>query len=316
MKITNSGIDTYDVRDVTVQRLNVNVRLVHSGTIDADLNKVKMNLTLKRQGKTHIIFASSLAVLVKESMYFEQFLATFPTANANAHTMAANTYMLPLTIDLGSPINVKNDDLLSLEVDAQSGWMGTATASSCFIDFLWREKIGIEYHIPQIIVKAVRSGAGEFIESLGDNIISLAWINIAKTTYPTDSTKVIENFVIDSDKYRIQDNVDRMLARRATQFGDLATASLRGFCFKYVPETEIDDVQANITLSSSNVAVNENYFVTRSLKLDNYTLERAQDFERKHYNRDARKLSKFGISEGVVNKLSQAPTAQGAGGNA
>lgn len=292
MKLQTSGIDSMSLRNQTVQRLSVNCIVVTSSGLPSTVNfdKVAIRLVLKREGQTITIFDTKLGILAKDSMYAQG----YEIANGGGYTTVNTlTYLFPLVIDLGSPINVVNQDELILQVDAAADWFGTASVvgASCYIDFDWREMIGVEEFTPIIEVETIVGGKAEHIASLGDNVTSVALISNSSNAL-TDALKVFDNLTLDSDRYRINDNFHKMLGRRQTQFDFVTVANTRWHSFKYVPETEIDDVQLRITLIPANNAVSTNHVVTRKLRINQTTQMRADAFKAKHEIRDAQKVRK------------------------
>lgn len=291
MKITGTGTDMFQINNTTVQRLSLTMFHQGSAPTAFDYTKVRVQCNLYRNGKKHTICNGQLGVLARESM----FRNGYEHANNGAAQfaiVAGTDIVVPLVIDFGSPINLKGTDYIETEIDAQSGWYGTGTTpGNCYIEALFRPTIGVEYNIPQINVSTVKSGAGEHQLSIGDNVTSIALISLTNTNLTTANQQLV-NFKVDSDRYTINDNFVRALGRRSLQFDYYIVQVTRYHSFKYEPETEIDDVQVDITLNSANIGSNTHFLVWRSFINDFETLNRASMLENKHSLYDHKKLQR------------------------
>lgn len=290
MKIVNTGTENFTVRDITVQRLMINAFIFTSALAAVDFNKIRITCLLKRGGKNIQIFNGYLGVLVRESLFFSGY--EYANNASQSIATAGNEYLIPLAIDLGSVINVKNDDELTVEMDLQAGWYGTGTTpANCYIDANWRQAIGVERVIPKINLETVKAGGGELKASLGDNVTRISVINTESAVISLAQARCTSLQII-SDRYNISETFTQSLGRRSLQFDNVIVANLRYQSFTWLPETEIDNVQFIAVYNSANVAASANYLVWRSYEYDMTVANRASLYDEKHYQYDTAKARK------------------------
>lgn len=285
----------------SIQRLSVNVRMSTAtavGLAMPDLTKVQMKCILRRNSKEYVIFNDTLAVLALESMFFngiEQLMS--PGYMSIVTTGAVSIYAQNIIIDLKTPINLQGRDELTLEVSVTPSWLtfagAIAQANACTIEMVWRDAIGIETFIPMIRSKYIQAGITKVDESIGDDITSLAFINTSGLTYGyyiTDANAIIQQLTLTTDRYSINDTVDRMVGRRAAQFEQYGVSNNRGFNFVIIPDGECDQVKLSMLLNSANVLVSQNALVWRTYAIDGHTINRAANMAEKHDRRNTAKL--------------------------
>ncbi len=291
-------------RNRTVQRLSVNVRVGYSTTSGLtlpDLASVQMKCILRRNGREHIIFADNLQVLALESMFFTSIECLqhpgYLSLMSGSISSLPYTYGQHLLIDLKSPINLQGDDTLSLEVAVTSAWLPSPAmlsfASGSTIEMVWREAIGVETFIPVIRSKYIQAGISKVDEAIGDDITSLAFINTqgaSPGSFLTDATAIIQQMTITSDRYNINDTLDRMIARRRAQFETQGISDLHGFSFVLIPEGECDQVKVSLQMNALNVLVSKNVLVWRTYIVDKTTVARSARMHEKHDRRNTNKL--------------------------
>lgn len=298
MLLRNVEVQSEKITNRTIQRCSIAIVLalpanVNNYPLGLDLSKVNIKAILRRNKADTIVMQDNLDILARESMYFHSIepLTTF-TAYMEKTPYPNRSFYLPLFLDLGSVINLTGDDELNFEVNAVAGWYGTNTdASNCVLDFQWRDAIGVEDAIPVIRSRYIQGGATVVNEHLGDNVLSITYVNTHIQNFLSASAP-INTLSIVSDKYQINDTYDRMIARRCTQFDSVEDANNRLNTFSYKPDTEIDDCRINITLNGANILQGKNAIVWRTYELDQYTYNRAINMDEKHKNRDANKLRK------------------------
>lgn len=304
---------TYELKRKTVRRLSCNIRLKNTVGVPAwDLRKVTLKATLTRNSSDIVIFHENLFLLLRESMFFH--CSEFMYDYTFAMNMATNWYLIPGMIDLGAPINLKGEDTLKLEATSLSGWEGPNSSSAeCSIEFEWREDVGVEHATPLIRSQAIQATTDKTTLSLGDNITSVALINLNVGTFPsayslTDANAVWNSFILNSDKINYNDNLDRMISRRISQFEFSIAAYYRVHSFMYkMPEKEIDQVQLVVGTNGANVVATQNYVVWRTFHLDSYTMQRGSAMVDKHEMRDHKKFSKhLAGSENTAKAVSAA----------
>jgi hypothetical protein len=289
MTLRNNDTQALRLRKKTVQRFSFILNLIGAGAVATLLlDSINVKCILRRSGREHILFHENLLLLAIESMYYS---AIEHALQKTVITLAAGTQvMLPLLVDLGYPVNLLGDDELSLEVTTKTGWMGTYDAASSSLEVEDREAIGVETVIPMIKSRSISATHSRVVESLGDNVTSITLVNTEATRSNSTADAVFESLIISSDKYSASDNRGRLLSRRASQFENVANASLRRENFKYVPAVELDDVEITIEMNGANVAATKNYIVYRTYVTTREVLQRAAALNSKHANQNEAKL--------------------------
>lgn len=284
------------VENKTIQRISANIRInMPSGSLPAvpDLRKINLTVTLTRNKKPFVIYSDTLAPIAYESMYFAGVEAL--QNSGYAQKMSANDTLFPIMLDLGGCINVRKGDLLEIKAGVITGWLPVgADTTSSYIEIVEREQIGVETFIPRIQTRYIQAGVSKVSEALGDDVTSVAFVHLVPNTSSyslNDANAIISSLQITSDRYNINDTIDRMISRRNTQFEYLSAANLRYRTFKLVPETEVDSLQIEAITVGSNIAASENVIVWRSHWYDNTTMQRAYDMEKKHSIRNEQKVT-------------------------
>ena len=284
--------DSYKIENLSVRRLMCNIRWNTTNTSNLpQYENIVLRAVLTRNGKQTQLFNSGLHLLMRHCMFFNSFEHPI-VPGTFVNTMATNIYLIGITIDLGKCINLKGSDTIELFIQQLDGWVGTTgvTANSN-ITYTWREDIGNETVIPTIQTRPVQTSATEVSEHLGDNVTEISIISTL-TANPTDANRQIDNFSILSDRYNVNDTLDRLISRRLTQFESFLDAQNRGHCFKYVPNTEIDNCRVEMKCNSANVTSGSLWIVYNQDILDEQTYQRAVRRNEKHAQKDASKRFK------------------------
>lgn len=300
-----SDTNTFETKNRTVRRLSVVVRLAlnSGGTASLpSLENVVLKCTLHRNGQKHIIFQDSLRLLAIESMFFgsiEQLQqASYMTLMADGVVAPPRIYGQQLMIDIGSPINVKGSDVLTLEASATNGWLtGSASTStyisSSSIEFNWRDDIGVETFIPKIVSQYIPAQQEKFKHEMGDNVTSIAVINVEgqpPAGYVNDANAIIRHLSVNSDRYTMSDTIDRMLARRSVQFPMQNQSWWRGHSFYIDLNGEIDAASIELSLNAANVNTSKNAIVYRTYIIDAHTVHRAARMQAGHEAKNTEKV--------------------------
>lgn len=287
------GTDKLVTKNKTVQVLELSAVVGGaSGTPAPIWENIRVSCYLQRSGFTHSIYNGALNVLALESMFFNG--QEFILAPAFANLLSSSEYLYPFTLDLGTPINVKNDDVLIVDITCLNTWYGTTntpTLTDSYIDVNWREAIGVESAIPKINIKTIGAGVGELSEPLGDNVVSLAIVNTDTNSSWLHSDRVIDSLQLTSDRFNMIENSHSLLSRRAQQFQSPLIASTRYKNFRFEFETEIDNANLNAKFVAGNVANSANFIVWRSMQIDSETLNRAYAMKQKHQVRNNSKIT-------------------------
>jgi hypothetical protein len=291
MTLRNNDTQALRLRNKTVQRIAFIVNLISgaaAGTLASILlENVNVKIVLRRKGKEYTIANDGLHLLSLESMYYQGFQHVLDKSPVS---LSDNYKMLPLMIDLGTPLNLKEDDELSVEVNTKPGWMGDFDPSSSSIEVEDREAIGVEVAIPYIKTRPISATHNKATESLGKNVTSIMLANTESDRDNSDAKKVFESLMINSDKYNATDNRGRLLSRRATQFANVSDALARKENFRYVPAVELDDVEVIVELNAAQVAPSKNFIIFRQYEQNAVVIDRANTMISKHASRRNRKI--------------------------
>ncbi len=287
--IVGNTTDELKISNVSVRRLMAVIRWNTTNPVNLpDLNKIILRAELERGNKKIQLFNASLNVLFRHCMFFNGMEQGIDPATY-AIVPATNFRLIPITLDLGKIINLKGSDEITLYVQQLDGWVGTSgLAATSNITYTWREDIGNEVAIPTIKTIPIQSQSSEFSANLKNDVTEISVISTLAGS-PTDSTKQLDSFTIISDKYNVSDTMDRLLARRLTQFESFLDAMNRGHSFKYVPNMEIDDCRIDMKCVSANVASGTLWLVYNQDEQDQLTYQRASKRHEKHSQKNQAK---------------------------
>ena len=289
MTLRNNDTQSLKLRNKTVQRFAFVLNLIGNGTLaNVLLEYINVKAVLRRGGKEYVLFNENLQLLAQESMFFQGYDHAL---QKTAISISATQKMLPLMVDLGSPVNLKGMDELTMEVTSKTGWYADFDASQSSLEVEDREAIGIEAYIPFIKTFSISATHSRVKESLGDNVTSITLLNTEPARTNSDADCVFQGMIITSDKYSASDNRGRLLSRRASQFTNSSDAILRKESFRYIPNLELHDVEITLELNGGNVAATKNYIVYRSYVVTQEGLSRAQSLANKHANENQSKLN-------------------------
>jgi hypothetical protein len=290
MTLRNQDTQTLELKKKTVQRFAFILNLLGAGAASTvDLTLIDVKFVLKRGGRERVLAHENLQILAQESMYHQGYQHAFQKSTIVLSAGAQE--LLPLTVDLGSPLNLMGDDLLAVQVTTKTGWYGTFSSSNSSLEVEDREAIGVEKVIPYIRSRALQATISRDQFSIGDNVISVTLLNTESNRTNTDADKVFDSIILNSDKINWNDNRGRIIGRRTTQFEDADTAALRGENFRYIPNAQLDNVQITLGLNGANVAATKNFVVYRQFEIDQEVVLRAQALTQKHGRRNLDKIN-------------------------
>lgn len=278
--LTGNITDSFKTSNKSVRRLMCTIRFNTATTITVAYDKILLKATLTRNGKKHNLFNANLNLLGRFSNFFAGVEPVTLPGTYN-HALSATSYLLPVVIDMGGSINLNGSDVIETEIQQLDGWLGANGQTTSNITYEWREDIGNETFIPEIQTIMIPPSSSEITETLGDNITDIGIICTSGVAL-TDASRLVDSVSIDSDRYDVSDTIDKMIARRATQFETLTAATFRGHSFVYVPNTEIDNCTVQMKLQSANVTSGALAIVYRRQNIDGPTIERARKRHNKH----------------------------------
>lgn len=267
------------------------------------LQKTILKVTLHRNGTEKVLMNDTLLPLVIESAYgigaFAYTQGQGVSDYISLDGAAQNPLkLLPLIIDFGGVINVKADDVLTVELICNAETFQHPTTSNtvnvdlgaCYIQVDEIEGIGLEYRTPRIMTKAISSGESRVALSLGDNVERISFINILSSGSYDIAESPLEAMSLQSDKVGFSDNLKEMIAKRTRLFTSPSLAQERNHSFLIHSGTELDGVNIDFTFTPSKVLSGENYVVYRTFDTSISLIQKAQKRASKHQAYDLSKI--------------------------
>jgi hypothetical protein len=302
----------FEVKNKTVQRLVIKVVARHTTNniaivaADVNLDAVLAKIHLNRGGQLHTLVADKIKPLVIESAYrrasFQHVKPLNPTYTQLIVQGAAikNLVMQTLYIDLGTPINLRGDDKLQVQLDSMNNlFSNNIDVTGSFIEADMEEAVGYETFTPIIQTKTVQAGESRIQLDLGDNVQEVMWVNTDKTTQ-TEGDKVIEQFSIATDRWSKTDNYRELIASRAEDFRFLTESDERAQTFSLLKGEDFDNVRLDVTLNPANVAAGKNIIVVRSFMTSADQVELAQLSRQRH---EIRQMTKVGLANQAIARV-------------
>nr|WP_319509393.1 hypothetical protein [uncultured Draconibacterium sp.] len=286
MIVKKGGLKVAEFGNQTIQGINFLVRLAKKssnnemGTDWFDLSSVFVKIKLLRNNKVYDIISTNLKVLAIESS-FETSTLGMAIENGSyvdllrkpVSSAGPEIKLLPLVFDLGSILNLRRDDKLSVEVNMQTGFLtDNAVAedideNGTYIEVSSVEAVGKEYQIPMVKIIPIGVGENRIEETLGSNVQKISYVNTDIKTYYEDQ-RVIRNFSVQSDKLYITDNYEQLIAKQFARFDNLASASSRAQCFNIYDGIELDDCRIDMDLFGERITSGNNYIIYRTFYTD------------------------------------------------
>lgn len=298
LEIKNATFDAFTFKAILFNAA------VNTAVLRTDLNTdlVNVKAVLKRSGREFTLFQDTLTVLAMESNFFTSLFDYLSPASATsvrvillaAATGVTEKVMIPMSVDLGSSINLSGDDQLDLEINfASAAVAANCSIATSYIEFDYRESVGVEHVTPYIKSKSIAPGEQRLQQSLGDNITSVVLLNTDKTGV-LDASAILASISLSSDKLNMNDNYVEILNKRFEQFKDVTIAGNRCQSFLLHKGAELDGCQVDATLIPGNITAGKNFLVTRSYYTDARLLAKADAVVEKHQIKDA-------IKHGVID---------------
>lgn len=292
----------------TIRGLNLHLFL-EANVANTAITKTDLNMTsiviktiLKRAGKIITICNDNLQTLALESAIqgrlngIYQFLVD-SSNSFEAYTRIANgasakeTFILPVPINFGGVINLKDSDELTTEITVNGGaWQSTISTTNSYLNLDYDYACGIEYKTPQIRSYAFQASITQDKVSLGDRVERVSFINLDKKSN-LSADDVVTSVQLESDKLTFSANkVDffakMQLVRDATDF----TNNFNNIVVYGEPNQPfLNGVQCTFNFTSANVTASKNFLVWRTFETSPELIARAQAMAQKHANENYQK---------------------------
>lgn len=281
MIVRSGEVRLLEISGRTVNSFGFNVKAdaPPSGTTIVDFSKVVVKCTLKRAGNEIVLFQDILKPLLMASNFGN---SIFPNvfSGASNHTIdTGNELGLNCKLDLGGAVNISGSDVLTLEVNVLSGAL---FGVNDFIDVNEYETIGVEYATPLIQSRAINGGESRFRLGIGDNVQSLYFINMDKSSNLA-SDNVLGQVVLDSDKINLSDQWSDLLVKRLGKFEVWQSATNRNQSFDLITaNVPLNKVTVDLHLNASNVSTSQNFLVWRSFVTSPELVAKARNMSERH----------------------------------
>jgi hypothetical protein len=244
---------------IKAQHTTVNTTIVAG---DFDFSKARVKASLNRDGQEIVLFTDVLSVLNFETN-FENTAFELPIVQSVAKGASTKEIaVINMSIELHSPINVRGEDKITVEVNFDSGTFGSnidTANTTTRVQLLDIE--GDEIGIPVIESKTITAGQQSFNIS-GDDVNSLTLINTDKTSTLL-SDKVVESVVITTKELRNNLTYEQLLGLRQMDFETNTSASARKQSFRVLGKGDHDGCNVEIALNGTNVTSAKNWVITR-----------------------------------------------------
>lgn len=237
---------------------------------------VKLQLT-RRNSKgaqqKHVIFTENLRTLAAETALrnsLEEFVLPSSTTKFDEKLVVqglgvAEVAIRPMLVDLGTVIDLRNDDVLELTVNSGGNEYSSAidTATS-FLEVQIYEGEGEELAIPQIISDSVTTNESNNTYNPGDNTVSVCFINLDKTDKLTAS-QVLQSVNITSSRLSINDSWNEVQAKNAQRMASSEFNILGQSAVLMHGNIIQQAVKVDLQFISANVTGGNNYVVSRKM---------------------------------------------------
>lgn len=275
---------------------------------DFDPRQVNIKVILRRGGRNYTIVQDNMLLLGAFSTLLkgtDEFFFGF-----NKQVPATNTKCQNLRyffLDFGVSLNLKGDDELYTEVTVSKSAFGPAVDETLsYIEYSANHAISYEVGIPFIFSNVVQAQATKENYNLGDNVLSLAFLNFDQTNW---EKPIVNNLQLSSDRLDLSLNFHEMMIRHLLHYDNTPNYryvtsltpdehSGTGKTYKYFPpfaqscmifnggesSREIDQCMLDVSFDGQQVSASQNYVVCRRLETDVHTIVQAQEREVKHIN--------------------------------
>ncbi|WP_306643768.1 hypothetical protein [Sanyastnella coralliicola] len=291
LRITGANVDGLYF-NIHLQADAVNTAI---GAGKLDLSYIDLNVVLDRDGQSTTIVKGNLQVLLEDALFHDEtydLLSTNAGQVLTAHgasTKAIN--LLPFIFELGGIINLRGGDALQITLDWKTGSLHSdISESASYAIFGVTEGIGLEYVTPIVKTIAIQSGQDDYRMALGDNVMSIVYVNTDKTSIAT-ADRCIQDVNLRADKFKRKWKYEELLGKRLRQFSTLAQAGLRYQSFQiFSGHQDLDDVTVEFSLEPTNINVGKNYLVVRSFEINPGKLHWANRKRQRHQEKNEKKF--------------------------
>lgn len=302
------------VRGQTIDGLLISVFLqakennVFLGMNDFDPRQVNIKAILRRGGRNYTIVQDNMLLLGAFSTLLrgqDEFFFGFYKQVPGTSTKCQN--LRYFFLDFGVPLNLKGDDELYIEFTvSKSAFSANVDETLSYVEYSTNRAMAYEVGIPFIFSSVVQSQATKENYNLGDNVLSIAYLNFDQTDW---GKPIVNNLQLSSDRYDLSLNFHELMIKHLIQYDHAPnyryTTSLTpdehsgtGKTYKYFPpfaqsamifnggqsSREIDQCMLDISFDGQQVNASQNYIVCRRLETDVHTIVQAQEREVKHIN--------------------------------
>lgn len=302
--------NSFDIKARKIRGINITAFMVANAVATPLQNQdfVPQNITLKLQlqrkkrngqlSKT-IIFSDNLKVLGMETAIGTGLMQFISPANGTGTPLilvpngvaVIEEAIIPVKIDLGSVIDLRNDDTLSLTISSNGQeWGGNADASASFLEVNWFEGSGQEFATPIIQTDSVSSGESNNVYNVGDCVRRVVFINIRETDTQT-ANQIIDTVNVTTASFQTSDTWNELQSYNASQ--------INGFDYLFNAQSAIlmntqqklqNQVAVDIQFIATNISGGQNYIVSRKYISDKDLYTSAQV---KAQNADANEVQKL-----------------------
>lgn len=295
--IIGNTADNFEVSNKSVRRLALDVVATTTATPSSsnfiDLSQIQIVMEIQQAGRREVMFSGPLSFLGRFCSYFNGGFSSWATPYNAYQTVATNKQLVSLCIDLGHTINLLGNDKITVRINQQNGWCGSAvTAASTYINYEWRDSIGIQEYIPVFDIKLGITNAGQDTFSPGDNVIQYGYVS-SLVTGPTDANSQFTYITLNSNNYKQDDTLYTLINRRQQQFESYAEAPLRYHTFIFTPVEDLDGLEIKATFNSSNITANSFAFMACRMVSSGQILTRAHNLRRSKLDYNEKKLSQI-----------------------
>lgn len=274
---------------------------VNTDANGVDLSKVRVKITLLQDGLKTELCNSQLLPLHIHSLLSnrtsEKAINWADLGYSTASTLIKGTkiqtqtasltsiYYLPVMVDFGSGIILKEGDVLEVEPQlAIDCFDANCDATSvCYIMPI--EEVTKQVAIPRIETWVLPIDKQQFTQDLKDNVQKVTFINLDKAVSP--ATAPFTSYDVDSDRLDAKVLYNEAVAfKKINDIDNTATNS-----FVLLEGIDFDSVKVNIDLNTSNLTSGKNYLVVSGYLTDFSLTKRHLNRTAKHQMRLARKFN-------------------------
>lgn len=283
---------------------------------DIDLEKVFCKLELKRGKQNFVLAEDNLRVLACESGFHD---STFTHASINMGGLGNTGDILIVkdtsvkeqqvyTVTINFPtIDLSSNDQLIFNCRTNTGLLSAnLDTNSSFIEFEYIYSTDVELGTPYIETQAISPGESKKRFSLGDNVHSITFINLDKTSI-ISADQVLNNVSINAQGFSSNENYFELLCKRNDTFETRENSKGRSQSFELYNGEEIDNVTLDLQFVSTNVINGKCFVVVRRTYKDARLITLAQHSQDKKAHK---MLSKVGVQSSVNSSVIESNIAK------